>query len=310
MPAFRVLLVATVVMSLMLAGATPVPARIAGCNGITGATLCLPLPSGWFGSVGSGISGHRPAAWLLAGDFRFPSDAASHEGLPSVPPHRVVISVGDFPLFPWSPHRPRVERLHLPASTRPSLLVRWRVRFSGRDVPLTVRYGSKPTTTERALVNRRLAAIRRIGSWRTFRADGISVRYPPLWHATARRLTLVTYPPQIIAVASYQLPHGNGGADGCSPKEALDRLQPAGAFIFGWEYTQPGSFRNRDFPPRPEHFRLTHFSRYEYGGPSYLLRFRQAGRFFQIHVALGRRASRATQATALRVLDTFHAKPM
>ena len=145
--------------------------------------------------------------------------------------------------------------------------------------------------------------------WHTFRAHGISVRYPARWHATAQRLTLVTYPPQIVAVASYPLPRGNGGADGCSPKQALDRLQPAGAFIFGWEFTQPGSRRKRDFPPRPKHFRLTHFARYECGGPSYLLRFRQAGRYFQIHIALGRRASKATRATVLRIVDSFHAKP-
>jgi hypothetical protein len=160
----RALLVASVAMSLMPAGATAASVRRTGCRGLTGATLCMPLPRGWFGSVGSGISGNRPAAWLLAGDFRFPSDAAAHEGLPSVPPRRVVISVGDFPLFPWSRHWPRVERLQLPVAQERSLLVRWRVRFSGRDVPLTVRYGSKPTASERALVNRRLAAIRRIGS--------------------------------------------------------------------------------------------------------------------------------------------------
>ena len=146
-------------------------------------------------------------------------------------------------------------------------------------------------------------------NWHIFRAHGISVRYPSGWFATARRLTLVTYPPQIIAVASYRLPRGNGGADGCSPKQALDRMQPAGTFIFGWELTQGGSFRRRVFPPRPKHFRLTHLSQYECGGPSYLLRFRQAGRFFQIHVAFGKRASTATRATALRVLDTFHANP-
>ena len=51
-------------------------------------------------------------------------------------------------------------------------------------------------------------------NWHIFRAHGISVRYPSGWFATARRLTLVTYPPQIIAVASYRLPRGNGGADG------------------------------------------------------------------------------------------------
>jgi hypothetical protein len=155
------LLASVVAMSLVTAGAMGASDQSAGCRGIIGATLCVPLPPGWFGSVGTGIAVRRSAAWLLAGDFRFPSDAATHEGLPFVPPHRVIISVGDFPLFPPARQWPRVERLHLPPAKQPSRLVTWRVRFSGRDVRLTVRYGSRPTASERALVNRRLAPIRR-----------------------------------------------------------------------------------------------------------------------------------------------------
>ena len=142
-------------------------------------------------------------------------------------------------------------------------------------------------------------------SWHTFRAHGVSVRYPPGWFATARGLTPVTSPQQILAVASYRLPRGSGGANGCQPKEALDRMPLTGAFIFGWEY---GPRSKRDFPLRPKHFRLTHYARYECLGPSYMLRFRQAGRFFQLHVAFGRRASRATRATVVHILDTFSAK--
>jgi hypothetical protein len=81
-----------------------------------------------------------------------------------------------------------------------------------------------------------------------------------------------------------------------------------GAFIFGWEYG-PG-MPTRNFPPRPKHFRLTHYGLYECFGPSYALWFRQAGRFFQIHVFLGKRAGKAQRAAVLRVLDTFSAKPM
>jgi Membrane dipeptidase (Peptidase family M19) len=89
----------------------------------------------------------------------------------------------------------------------------------------------------------------------TFETAGVAVleqSHEPAGAAAVDRLRTRT----IIAAASYPPPRGNGGADGCSPKEALDRLQPAGAFIFGWEYTQPGSFRKRDFPPRPAHFRF------------------------------------------------------
>jgi hypothetical protein len=83
-------------------------------------------------------------------------------------------------------------------------------------------------------------------------------------------------------------------------------MPPTGAFIFGWEY---GSGSRRDFPARPRHFRLKNFGPYECLGPSYMMRFRQAGRFFQIHVVLGKRASKVRRATVLRILDTFRAKP-
>ena len=85
-------------------------------------------------------------------------------------------------------------------------------------------------------------------------------------------------------------------------------MPPNGAFVFAWEYARPsplGPIRARDFPPRPTHFRLTGFARYECLGPSYMLRFRQSGRFFQVHVAFGRRASTAMRAIVLRILDSI-----
>ncbi len=148
-------------------------------------------------------------------------------------------------------------------------------------------------------------------SWRTFRGEGISIRYPPGWFATARPLTPVTSPQQVLAIASYPLPRGSAGADGCAPKEALDGLPLTGAFIFGWEYGQLSKvtgIRERDFPPRSKHFELAGFAPYECFGPSYMLRFRAAGRAFQIHIAFGRRASASTRATVLRILDSLSAK--
>jgi hypothetical protein len=148
--------------------------------------------------------------------------------------------------------------------------------------------------------------------WRTFRADGISVRYPARWFATARHLTPVTWPPQVLAFASYPLPRDDAGADGCEPKEALDRLPARGIFIYGFEYAQPSPFGPidaRDFPPHPKRFRLVGLARYECLRRSYMVRFRDAGRFFQVHVAFGPRAGAAVRATALRVLDSFRARP-
>ena len=63
------------------------------CRGVSGPILCLPLPRNWFSSVGPGGVGGRPASYLLAGSFRFPDDAATHEGTPPGPPHKVLISL-------------------------------------------------------------------------------------------------------------------------------------------------------------------------------------------------------------------------
>jgi hypothetical protein len=115
----------------------------------------------------------------------------------------------------------------------------------------------------------------------------------------------------VLAIASYPLPSNARGADDCEPTDALARMPPNGAFIYGWEYGDPRGgigARARDFPKRPGHFRLGGFARYECLGRSYMLHFRESGRFFQIHVAFGTRASTATRTTVLRILDSFRAR--
>jgi hypothetical protein len=148
--------------------------------------------------------------------------------------------------------------------------------------------------------------------WHTFRGDAISVRYPPTWTATSHPLTPVSSPTQFLAVASYPLPDGSAGADGCRPTEALRDMPASGAFIYGWEYGTPArsGLRVRAFARRPRHFRLTGFAHYECLGPSYMLRFRQAGRFFQIHVAFGSRATATTRRLVLRVLDSLRVEKL
>lgn len=146
--------------------------------------------------------------------------------------------------------------------------------------------------------------------WRTWHGHNLSVRIPPGWHATRARLTPVTWPVQFLAVASYPLPHGDRGADGCEPKSAVDRLPADGAFLFGWEYVgaPDGPIRRGDFPRRPRTFRLAHLGRYECLDHSYLLRFRAAGRYFQVQVRLGRAASERTRALVLHILDSLVVK--
>ena len=143
-------------------------------------------------------------------------------------------------------------------------------------------------------------------NWLTFRTDGLSVRYPPGWHATARRLTAVISPPLRFAIASYPLRQKGPGST-CQPATALAEMPPSGAFIYAMEYTGT-RLNRRDFPPRPNRFRLTRFANYECMGSSYAILFRESGRFFQIHVYLGPRAGPTVRATVLRILDSFSAK--
>jgi hypothetical protein len=148
-------------------------------------------------------------------------------------------------------------------------------------------------------------------SWILYKSQGVSLRYPPSWHATTTPLTHVTDPEQVVAIASYPLPTSNRGDDGCQPKEALDHLPATGAFIFGWEHPADSGFgppRASDFPVRPAHFKLIHYAQHECSGPGYMLVFRDNGRFFQLHVALGRHATAATRHKILEILDSFKAK--
>jgi hypothetical protein len=145
-----------------------------------------------------------------------------------------------------------------------------------------------------------------------FRAAGISVAYPHGWYATARPLTAVDYPPQRLAIASYPLRQNRPDND-CAPATALAEMPASGALIFVIEYAQPSPFgpvRMRDFPSRPKRFRLGGFARYECFGPSYMLLFREAGRFFQLHAVFGPRAGSVLRATVLRILDSLTAKPV
>jgi hypothetical protein len=141
--------------------------------------------------------------------------------------------------------------------------------------------------------------------WLSFHTAGVSVRYPSGWHATARRLTPVTYPPQVLAVASFPFPRASQtSGNGCGPAGTLAKMPINGALIF---VIERGAIRSVLFPPRPKRLRLSGFARYECFGPSYVLRFHEAGRSFEIHIAVGPRAGRATRVTVLRILDSFSA---
>jgi hypothetical protein len=74
-------------------------------------------------------------------------------------------------------------------------------------------------------------------------------------------------------------------------------------------YEYPPGQRNTDFPPQPKKFHLGRL-----GGPfeclgvrAYLILFRSNGRYFQVHVILGRRAGRLRH-TVIAALSTLRVR--
>jgi hypothetical protein len=155
-----VFLMAGALGALLTGSARPAESRPT-FRGNCGPVLCITPARGWFNSVGPGVSAGRPAAWVLSGNFRFPADAAEHEGWPSVPPGKVLISFGDFPLSSRSVHWPSVKLLRLPRRPLAHRMISWQVRFAGRAVLLSVHFGSTPNAAIRSIVNTRLSAVHR-----------------------------------------------------------------------------------------------------------------------------------------------------
>jgi len=141
----------------------------------------------------------------------------------------------------------------------------------------------------------------------TIQTNGISVRVPDGWHARTTRLTAVDWPVQQLAVASYPLVQKLPD-DGCYPRSALEAMGHDDALLILIEYTSEfadvGSIPQ--FPIRTR-LRLDEdtFAPYECFGDSYLIRFRERGRRFQVHVAFGDRAGDRARSKALAVLNSL-----
>jgi hypothetical protein len=146
------------------------------------------------------------------------------------------------------------------------------------------------------------------GPWpRVSAGNGIRVSYPVGWHLYAPPVTSLSYPSDRLLITSY--PARTGGS--CSPTRAEAALPAAGALIYLFEYdatATPALSRPKAtaFASQPRRFTLTDSGNYEcWMVPTYLIRFRAAGRLFQAQVALGPHATPRRRAQALRVLDSI-----
>jgi hypothetical protein len=143
------------------------------------------------------------------------------------------------------------------------------------------------------------------------RPDGLSIQTPARWSFKLDPVPKLVYPVIPFAVGSWDFPSGSD-SNGCAPSRALKQIPASGVLLWLTEYPRPypHGFHRQDFPARPKRFKLIHryFGAYECVGDSYLIRFKDSGRFFQFQVVLGPKAEASIRKTAERVLDSLQVK--
>lgn len=144
--------------------------------------------------------------------------------------------------------------------------------------------------------------------------DGIRVSYPHGWHLMRAPITSLAYPYDRMLLTSYAAVRGGE----CGPTRAENSLPSGGALVFLSEYSStPGSVvaepKGVSFPPQSSGFTLpkSELRNYECSTvPSYIVRFRSAGRLFQAQLAFGERATQARRAEALQILSGLRVQPL
>jgi hypothetical protein len=138
---------------------------------------------------------------------------------------------------------------------------------------------------------------------------GVSVTVPPGWHAATGPFTGLLDPRERLVLTSFPV-EGTPRSPGCSPVGLLRELPRSGVAAELLEYMHTGARRN--FQRRPEQFRLRPSDGSGFDcfspqpiGDAQLFNFREAGRAFNLLVAVGRDATAASRHTAERALDSL-----
>src|SRR5204863_3427564 len=114
-------------------------------------------------------------------------------------------------------------------------------------------------------------------------------------HLVEPPISSLSQPAERLLLTSYRTSRGGN----CGPDRAARDLPAGGALVYLLEYRPRvgdawRGLQRRDFPRRPRRFTLRPGALRSYECwrvPSYLIRFRDADRPFQLHVALGARAT-------------------
>jgi hypothetical protein len=144
----------------------------------------------------------------------------------------------------------------------------------------------------------------------TDRQDDLRVTYPSSWHRAGRSLTpTLVDPEEILSLGTNVL---TPGGRNCAqfPENAVANLGPRDALI--WVSERAGHPRVR-LPPRPAHFRLARPERTELHAcvagrarfSEWPIAFREAGRQFNVFVAIGKPVPGRRRVQAERILDSI-----
>jgi hypothetical protein len=165
LPEWVVALVGTSVLALAVLACSN--DKVVGSDGATcdlsDGTLRLEIPCAWSDSLNPGFERNQPAAWLIAGNFRFPGGwSSTSKGTPRVPKRGALIVIGNFPLAsrPAARNWPLVTQLDLPSARLVGRETSWQVRFKGRALLLTVVFGPQASGETVRLVDKALASAK------------------------------------------------------------------------------------------------------------------------------------------------------
>lgn len=183
---------------------------------------------------------------------------------------------------------------------------------SERWFDLWVEFGTRPAPgallTE---VNNVLSTLRidRQSGWVVHedRDDAVRMSTPAGWTWREDPVPNLGEPRILFAAGTWPFPAGGE----CGPNPALEALPAGGAFVWLLEYRTPS--RLEDFPSRPYPLALRgdpEVTECSTAHPTYLLRFRDGFRMFQLQVALGDAATEATGRDVLDVLNSMWPSPL
>jgi hypothetical protein len=137
-------------------------------------------------------------------------------------------------------------------------------------------------------------------TWHVDQANEVAVQAPEEWTYTTA-VSGPAEPAALFAIGTGPIPAGGD----CAPTAAIRALPETGMLLWVLEYTNPEN--PYEFPPRPTSLDLGPL-----GGPfecigerTHVLLFRQAGRFFQVHIIFGSAAPASLRADAAAALSSL-----